>query len=527
MAIASMHAHPLTPAPGPSKEKKGLTRAAEIILADLRALIADLGKNGGLQNGSVYDTAQVVRLAPPEQGTDMAVEWLLEQQHADGGWDNPRVLRARDTPTLAAILALHVRGKKDKRTRRAIERGLKFLHKQRPFWTWTEQPDDLLVGVELTLPRLLKDAKALELKVPVGQYAALIKLGERRCEKLSRMKIIPGTPPVHSWEGWGTEPDPALLDKSGGVGLSPAATAAWLHAAEGRPELAESCASARRYLKNAEAGTDVGLPGVVPPSWPINLMEQQWGLYALLCAGLLNHPRLADVVSPHLDVLGASMRSEGIGFTEFFMPDGDCTAVTLALLKSANRPVNLAVLDPYKSEHHCRTYPFESNASLTTTAHAVMALNIIGEDSSRWVQALFRSQAEDGRWLLDKWQTSWLYVTAHVMHAIQDAAAMRTSIKTLLRLQKEDGGWGAGDHSTSVETAFAVPVLIELQDKGVEEGEAIRHALERANRYLQRAYRPFVPNREPMWIAKALYCPFRMDRAFELSAMLALALKEG
>jgi hypothetical protein len=517
-----MTAHSLVSEQNPSAGQQGLSRTAEIILADLRALLADLGRNGGLQNGSVYDTAQVVRLAPPLEGADRAVEWLLEQQQADGGWDNPKVLRARDTPTLAAVLALHVRGK-DERARQAIQRGVEFLRQQRPFWAWTEQPDDLLVGVELTLPRLLEEAMALGLDVPVDQYAALIEMGKRRREKLSRMKIVPGTPPVHSWEGWGREPDPALIDKSGGVGLSPAATAAWLSAAAGRPELEEACASARRYLKNAEAGTDVCLPGVVPPSWPINLMEQQWGLYALLCAGLLNHPRLADVVNPHLDRLGAAFSSRGIGFTEYFMPDGDCTAVTVALLKASNRPVDLTVLKQYEREEHFLTYPFESNPSLTTTAHGVMALNIIGQDTSRWVRALLRMQTEDGRWLLDKWQTSWLYVTTHVMHAIPEAAAIRTSIQTLLRHQKADGGWGASDHSTPVETAFAVLVLHGLRDKEVEE-EAIRNALERASRYLRQAYRPFVPNREPMWIAKALYCPFRMDRAFELSAMLVLSL---
>jgi hypothetical protein len=518
-----MHVLPLATQPTASEEK-GFSRAAEIILADLRVLLAELGKDGGLQNGSVYDTAQVVRLAPPEQGTVQAVEWLLEQQHADGGWDNPKVLRARDTPTLAAVLALHVRGT-DERARQAVRRGLEFLRQQRPYWTWTAQPDDLLVGVELTLPRLLEEAVAQKLDVPVDQYAALIEMGKRRREKLSRMKIVPGTPPVHSWEGWGTEPDPALIDKSGGVGLSPAATAAWLHAAEGRPELAEACASARRYLKNAEAGADVGLPGVVPPSWPINLMEQQWGLYALLCAGLLNHPRLANVVNPHLDVLGKVFGPRGIGFTEYFMPDGDCTAVTVALLTASKRPVDLTVLKQYEREEHFLTYPFESNPSLTTTAHGVTALNILGQDSSRWVNALLRMQTEDGRWLLDKWQTSWLYVTTHVMHAIPEAAAMRTSIQTLLRHQKEDGGWGAGNHSTPVETAFAVLVLLGLRDKGVEEA-GIRTALAQANRYLRQVYRPFVPNREPMWIAKALYCPFRMDRAFELSAMLALALAD-
>lgn len=511
----------LSPEHNLSAEQKGLPRAAEIILADLRALIADLGKDGGLANGSVYDTAMVVRLAPPEEGTDAAVEWLLQQQHADGGWDNPKVLRARDMPTLAAVLALHVSGK-DERAREAVKRGLEFIRQQRPYWTVL--PEDLLVGVEMNLPRLLDDAVALGLDVPVDQYASVIEDGQRRREKLGRLKQLHfGTPPALTWEGWGTEPDPALVDPDGGVGPCPAATAAWVHAAQGRPELKELLAKARRYLKNAEAGTDARLPGVVPATWRIDFMEQQWGLLALLCAGLLEHPLLVDVVKPHLDTLGAAFTPHGTGFTKYFMPDGDCTAVTIALLKATNRPVDISVLKQFERGEHFYTYPQETHPSLTTTAHAAMALNIAGEDTSAWVRAMLKLQSADGRWLIDKWQTSWLYTTTQVMFAIPEPEVMRVSIATLLIHQKEEGGWGASDHTTRVETAFAVLVLHWLRDKGIEE-EAIRSALARANRYLQRTYRPFLPSEEPMWIGKALYCPFRMDRAFELSAMLALAL---
>lgn len=515
--MTSMHAQPLAPRSSP--EKGELPLAAALLLTDLRGLLADLGREGGLSNGSVYDTAMVTRLAPPEEGTAAAVEWLLQQQHADGGWDNPKVLRARDMPTLAAVLALHVRGT-DERARQAVQRGLEFIRQQRP--NWTVLPEDLLVGVEMNLPRLLDDAVALGLDVPVDQYAVVIADGQRRREKFGRLKQLHfGTPPALTWEGWGTEPDPALMDPEGGVGPCPAATAAWIHAARNRPELQEQVAKARQYLRNAEAGTDVRLPGVVPATWRIDYMEQQWGLLALYCAGLLDEPRLADVVQPHLDALEKAFTRGGIGFTKYFMPDGDCTAVTLALLKASGRAADMSVLKPYERGEHFLTYPMETHPSLTTTAHAAMALNIAGQSTSHWVESMLKLQSPDGRWLVDKWQTSWLYTTTQVMFAIPDPQRMRTSIETLLREQKPDGGWG----TTTVETAFAVLILHHLRTKGVLE-EAIHGALSRANTYLRGAYRPFVPNQEPMWIGKALYCPFRMDRAFELSAMLALALAE-
>ncbi|MBD2248543.1 hypothetical protein [Nostoc sp. FACHB-888] len=61
------------------------------LFTELRSLIADLGKNGGLISPSVYDTAQVLRFYPPATGVEPALEWLLTQQQADGGWGNPRI----------------------------------------------------------------------------------------------------------------------------------------------------------------------------------------------------------------------------------------------------------------------------------------------------------------------------------------------------------------------------------------------------------------------------------------------------
>lgn len=300
-----------------------------------------------------------------------------------------------------------------------------------------------------------------------------------------------------------------------------------------KPELNDSIQKAREYLKRAENGTHPldKRPGVVPPSWPIDLMEIQWGLYALLCAGLLNDPRLEDVVAPHLDTLEAAFSADkkGIGFTEHFMSDGDCTAVTVALLKTAQRHVDQEVLKKYRPKTDKEkangdffvTYPLESNASLTTTAHAVTALRILEKTPSPWLEGVQGKMDEDGLWLKDKWQTSWLYVTAHVMHAIKDVDKLSRSIQTLLDKQKPDGGWGAGGHSTPVETAFVVPVLLEVREQvGTEKKLILEQALKRAKEYLARAYPP--ADREPMWIAKALYCPFRMDQAFELSAKLAL-----
>src|SRR5262249_61914340 len=125
------------------------------------------------------------------------------------------------------------------------------------------------------------------LERPTAAYGALTELGSRGRRLIAAQPSRPGAPPVHSWEAWGAQPDPGLLDGSGGVGHSAAATAAWLYAANSRPDLADARASARRFLEQAAAATGTGIPGVVPGVWPISRFEQVFGLYILLTADLL------------------------------------------------------------------------------------------------------------------------------------------------------------------------------------------------------------------------------------------------
>ena len=65
-----------------------MSQLIDTLLTDLRSLIADLGKDGGLISPSVYDTAQVLRFCPPEESVEPALEWILGQQRPDGGWGN-------------------------------------------------------------------------------------------------------------------------------------------------------------------------------------------------------------------------------------------------------------------------------------------------------------------------------------------------------------------------------------------------------------------------------------------------------
>jgi hypothetical protein len=345
----------------------------ETCVAELHTRIADLQQDGGLVSPSVYDTAQVLRLAPPAQCVTPALEWLIAQQQPDGGWGRPALPRGRDVPTLAAVLAMH-RYRAHACARAAAYAGLEFLrghamrHWQGPL------PEDLPVGVELLLPQLLDRAQQRGLDVPQTAYVPLRALGDQRQRLIARQPPQAATAAAHSWEAWGHEPDLALIDRSGGVGHSPAATAAWLCAAAGRTELTAARAAARDYLDRAAAATGVGIPCVVPTVWPIACFEQVWSLYALCVAGLRNHPGLQPVVCQQLTNLIGAIRSLGIGMSDDFMQDGDITATAIATLKSAGQAADDMLLLRFQCDDHFSTYPNELQLSLTTTAHAIHAL---------------------------------------------------------------------------------------------------------------------------------------------------------
>lgn len=504
-----------------------ISRIIDILLTDLCSLITNLGKDGGLISPSVYDTAQVLRLFPPQQDVWPAVDWLLGQQQADGGWGDPAAPLARDVPTLASVLALHTYGNR-KATRDAAQAGLAFLRRQVGQWV---QPrlDELPVGVELLLPWLLDEAAALGLELPQEPYATLVALGKHRRWLIARMQPGAGTTAAHSWEAWGTDPDPALIDGAGGVGHSPAATAAWLHAAAGRTDLADVSETAQRYLAQAAAATGENIPGVVPTVWPFTRFENLFGLYSLLTAGLLEHPTLKDVVQPQLNDLACTLRPTGFSWSDFFIPDGDDTAAGIAVLSAARQQVDLAVLKHFENNGHFSTYPSELQPSLSTTARAVHALALSGEEIAQPQTFLIECQCPDGRWPSDKWHSSWLYTTLHVVLALthsKDIRALKSAAKAMLAHQHADGGWGMGSKSTTTETAYGVLTLRTLRAYGILEYD-ILNALRKAHQWLLRNYRPFNTSEDKYWIGKELYRPYRVDRAFELSAMVALTLEEA
>lgn len=500
----------------------------DVQFAELQALVADLGKEGGLISPSIYDTAQVIRLYPPPEGPQPAIEWLLHQQHSDGGWGEPSTPYARDVPTLSAILALHSYPQ-ERTNRAATAAGLDFLEKQAE--QWSDLPIDALpIATEMILPYLLEEANRAGLTLDRQPYAKLYHLRDRKCRLISAQPLQAGSPPTYSWEALGQPAHAISPDCSGGIGHSPAATAAWLWQAEDQPALRHASMTARQYLQKAATATGVGLPGVVPNVWPITGFELTYGLHALLVAGLLRHPTLDRITKLHVAELWRVMQSGGgVSFGENFSPDVDDTGAATAVLQRMAYAVDARTVLQFKQNGHFCTFHQELNPSILANAHALYGL---ASTEQRHVAAetfLLQHQRRDGRWLADKWHSSWIYTTLEVVLTLSQlgySTEIAHAVNALVSFQKSDGGWGSHANATRVETSYALVVLTLLQRQGLLNEQGV-NALPQGQQWLRRHAHPYELPDTRLWLGKELYTPYRVDRIYELSALSFAALQEG
>ncbi|WP_262705055.1 MULTISPECIES: prenyltransferase/squalene oxidase repeat-containing protein [Streptomyces] len=492
------------------------------VIARLRALTSSLGTNGGLMSPAVYDTARATSLLDTAPATrHHRLAWLLSQQHSDGGWGHPHASHARDLPTLAAILALHDHPAAHTSVRKAVD----FLHQHAPR-TWNSPlPEDLLVGVELTVPVLLDEAARRGIPLPAA-YGPLRTLGEQRRRLIqAHAPHPPGSSAAYSWETWAPLDDPSMIDGTGGIGHSPAATATWIHHnhSSAPPLLLDR---AQQYLH--DAGTATGTAYLLPTAWPITVFERVWVLYALARAGLTQHPRLKDSCDHQLDRITASLTPDGLGFSDHFMVDGDITATALATLALTGRPTDAGVLDRFRTHDHYGTYPGELQNSVTTTAHALHALTATGTAPHQLppepVDFLLDHQNDQGRWDGDKWHTSWIYTTAQTLTALtahpRAHHATHNALTCLVNAQNPDGSWGTNPIPTAGETGHAVLALHTAHAAATI--PHLAEALHRAAAWLTQWHRGNTPCACGLWISKDLYCPTRIDEATALTALAAL-----
>jgi halimadienyl-diphosphate synthase len=341
---------------------------------------------------------------------------------------------------------------------------------------------------------------------------------------IQHLKVVHGTPAAFSWEAWGESPDRFLLDPIYSVGNSTSATAAWIAKSQALGSSA-NVSNSMNYLRLASSATGLEIPGVVPFAWPIDRFEQSFSLYALAVGGLLPHPALEDVVNHQVHNLYEAMTPYGMPFTDHFIPDLDDTAASIIVFRTYGKVVRPEVLSLFKNGSGYFTYPGEFHASTSAHARAVQALGFLDEEEAfQAQQVLLPFQNPDGVWPGDKWHKSWLYTTSHMLYTLHTSPGLPAVEKGLNKLvdgQNEDGGWGIGLHSTTAETAY---VMLALQFYR-KQNPFLEWVYRRGQAWLlENIYRKPVPG-ENLWIGKELFKPHRIDRAFELTALLQAFLE--
>jgi hypothetical protein len=491
-----------------------------LVAADTESatLVGDLGAGGGLVSASVYDTAQVVRFAPPPAGSEPAVRWLTGQQAPDGGWGSPAQPLSRHISTLAAMLALAGSdGGAD--ICDAVARGEEFMRDSSAWWR-DAAPDDLSVGAELIMRRLLRDAEVADVRADPEPYQWALRHTDAKLAVIAGATWAAGSAPLYVWDAWGCVPDPAQQSPAGDVGTSPSATARWL--AGGIDGIA--AARARDYLDRAAAATGARVPGVVPFVFPIERMEQIFSLYGLSLVADRLAPAVRTAFDAQVDDLETVYRARGgASHTDVFELDGDDTGVAACVLAASGRPVDPRTVRCFERDDHFRTYEFEFQSSVTTTAHCLHALALLGESCSPALRFLLDRRSREGLWEADKWHTSWCYVTSQCLIALAAVGAhdeLAGSVQATCARQHPDGGFGAKARSTDIETAFVVLALAGVeQHAGLS--DAAREAAAAAAGYLQRRYDPAAGLRSAplLWTAKEQYSLGRLDRSWLLAAL--------
>jgi hypothetical protein len=490
-------------------------------LARIQGLLPLLGTGGGRITASVYDTAQVLRAYPPLGGVMPGLEWLKRQQQADGGWGSPAAPLYRRISTIAAILTLHQYADIIE-AEESIAAGLEHLRFQRELWAITV-PDSLPVGAELIYPYLIDEAARLNLSIPRQGNTALLSQGRKKLKYISHIKPDAGSPPMHSWEAWGSIAEPAYLDSAGSIGHSPAATAVWLSRLPENKATEPLRQKAEAYLNRAAHVTGYNIPGVVPGIWPMDRFELAFGLYPLLVADLLEESELQPALEPQLDALGFALTDQGIGLSDHFYQDGDDTAAALAILHTAGYVVDPTVLERFRGEGVYYAFAGEIQLSISLTARAVHALRLFGQRDEDAIQYLLNMQGENGRWQDDKWHISWLYNTLHLVLALAVEPAGYTAVmhaqQDIINSQHGNGGWGVNPEATASETAYGLLTLYTLHKEKLLTDSG-RRAFRKGQAYLQKCSDQAALDRPSLWIEKELYAPPRIEKMFELSASL-------
>ncbi|MFI9825867.1 prenyltransferase [Streptomyces sp. NPDC052013] len=352
-------------------------------------------------------------------------------------------------------------------------------------------------------------------KVPHGMNGAL--LAAIRYRLRSDRPVPPKL--LHALEVCGEDARQAAgvrPERTGTVGCSPAATAAWLHADQADAAQPRSV----RYLERVSEN----YIGPMPVATPITEFERAWVLALLAEAGME-----AQVPSDFLQMMSAAVGKEGVAGGAGLPPDADTTGATLYTLARYNIRLPVDSLAGYAGPSCFCTYPGERTASPTTNAHVLEALAVQGPTTDRtgWAGRarnrvatwLREQQSPEGFWT-DKWHASPYYATACCALALDRCdsqasdSAVKSAIDWVINTQRADGSWGRW-HGTVEETAHAVRILLGTRSQTA--GIAAMAAALRGCVFLKDTQD--LTDHPPLWHDKDLYLPLAIVQASRLAAL--------
>jgi halimadienyl-diphosphate synthase len=483
-------------------------------IEEAQKLVTNLNQDMG---PSPYDIAWMARLKNPDTHTPRwpdYVEWLIENQHSDGGWGGDTIYyHDRMICTLAALIALSENGSTED-TEVAIHRGERYLWNH--IHLLPRDPFEL-VGFELIFPTLLGEAQDLGLDVP--NHACGYKKIQTMKLRLIPVELLysPSITTIHSLEFLGRSGDPdrlaAAVSKNGSLGNSPATTAyyATLRPDDERPV---------NYLRAMRNHIDHAIM-----LYPFRNYELIWVLNNLDFSGL---PPRTFAGADEIDKLKSALGPQGVSLDPTFgIPDGDNTAASSKLLTKAGFHVNPMILAQFESQagEAFRTYNYERNASTGTNVHALEALQVMpdypnNQDMREKVIVTLLDNRVFNTYWVDKWHASPYYATSHALVGLLPEGdfiteACRHTVDWLLHTQRDDGSWGFFDDGTAEETAFVLTALLHYHRYHPIDLES----LQRAAVYLAHMYD--TGERYPaLWIDKCLYAPHNIIRSSILAALI-------
>jgi len=465
-----------------------------------------LAEPWGQVSPSVYETGRLVAFTPWLAGHAERVAFLLRTQRPDGAWGPDGEPGYLLVPSLSAIDALLAEGSAE-----AVAAARRGLDRMRPLLAALPPLPDT-PAIELISASLIR---SVDSRLP-GALPAPAALDDGTLDLVIAAAKQGGPLPQKMWHaleiiGPAAAGLPGVpVESMGGVGASPAATAAWLGRAEPPPS-----DPSRRFLETAARQHG----GPVACGLPITVFERSWVLTLLNRAGLAFDPHPELLLS-----LSEPLGPDGVATGPGLPPDADTTSAVLYALTLLGRRVAPDPLTGYETETNFSTWTGgEQGRSVTTNAHVLEAFGQYArlepgaghEATAAKVAAWLRHvQRADGSWT-DRWHVSPYYATMAAALALAEfggedsADSVRAAVRWVRGTQRPDGSWGVWG-GTAEESAYALHVLL-LAGEPEDAAEAVRAGAG----FLEEA-----SDGEPpaLWHDKDLYLPIAIVRAAVLAA---------